>query len=203
MKILFIYCCKGLNLWPYPGLLSSYGCDKGRTKTDLGRKGYISAHVSWHEGSLETQGRSLEVETETEATSLLLMVCSVWIRIQPKTHLPRGGSAHSSLGLPKSVTNQENAPEACPHGSFFLKLLACVKLTKQANNTKTRTTTKPSKQFRPCACYAHALGNISNPILEGYYYYNNCYYWSSWKKLYQTLENSLQSCLWGISSFMD
>ena len=108
-----------------------------------------------------TQGRNPEEETEAEAAEekRCLLACfprlaqrtflynpeppaQGWLSILSYTiqnHLPRHSNTHNGLGLPTSVTNQENAPQPCLQanlvGAFFqldssfLNDSSCVKLT--------------------------------------------------------------------------
>lgn len=45
---------------------------------------------------------------------LLSMACSTWLLISTQDHLPRGGTDHSGLGPPTSITNQDSALQTWP-----------------------------------------------------------------------------------------
>ena len=96
------------------------------------------------ESQAGTHGQNLEEGTDAEIMeehyllarpSLLpLSQCSDTIQ----GHVPRGGTIHSGLGTPASITNQENDPQTCTEASQIkaisqmrsrLAILDCVKLT--------------------------------------------------------------------------
>lgn len=89
-------------------------------KSSLERKGFISAH-SLSPGVVRagTQGRKLETRTEAEVVKwcCCLLVCSPWLahpsRLYNPRHLPRHGPAHSRLGYPTTISNENLCPQTC------------------------------------------------------------------------------------------
>ena len=90
-------------------------------------------------GQDKTSSRDLEAETEAEITgkqcSALKFTFS-FLSYMAQAHLPKGGTAHSGLGPPPSISKQANALQTCPQANLMeatlqlsLPLLRHVKLT--------------------------------------------------------------------------
>ena len=84
------------------------------TKTNLGRKGFISAYSSNH----NPLGRKIRAGNQDRKPSTGKLAAYYWFThsfsCRTQDHEPRGGTAHSGLGPPTVVIDQENAPGAHP-----------------------------------------------------------------------------------------
>lgn len=73
----------------------------------------LYSHIIIHyQSALESQGRDLEARAVEKCC---LLVCSIiqYIFLYAQEHLPRDASIYSGPGLPTSMTNTENVPQAC------------------------------------------------------------------------------------------
>lgn len=81
---------------------------------------YFSLQLSSYHSSLlreireATQGKDLEAGIQVEATEEhCSLACPIWLSLLSATiqdHLPRGCTAHSGLGFPIAIIDQENNP---------------------------------------------------------------------------------------------
>ena len=114
-------------------------------KKKVGRKGSIWLLLlfiikeSWGKNSKTVQEPEAGTDRGALLTGSLLIACLACFLVQPRATYPRSSNTYSGLGLPTSITGQENAPQTCLQINLMqtfsqLRLLPfwwliCIKLT--------------------------------------------------------------------------
>lgn len=129
-KVCLCYCDCSCVKQREMGYIHFCCCDKTLTKTNLGRKKFISfltlrLQSSTEDGQDRNTSEALAVET---IESRCLLACSLRLMLSylpytAQVHLPRKGTTHSGLGPPTLISNQENIPQTCPQANLMEEIL--------------------------------------------------------------------------------